>query len=406
MRWRGRRHGGMTIMGLAGGALCAVVLAAGCTAQPSPQFQATASSTILSASDMQRFGLLFPDTSIGFVRAADGRYLAFAAGGSVSGIGQGPGASPFGAYRFSGTLDHLSPASSGGQFPSPVLANGRRQPSPDAADFDLDYGGGGPTYPLGGGSSLLQIYHGEHRCAPEAGMPAMGGMGLAISRDGGASFVKLGEILAPHVGGDEFCRSGRRGGLWADGGMVAADAVGQRSAGNAYEYILFVDHNALSERDTGISIARVSRAELLGAIAAGRAPRFMKYYNPNGDAGPPGPYFTEPGVGGASTPVFVPGGFVGTPNVYFDDDLGQFLICYQTNQKRIMVATSKDLFRWTGSSAVVEIPPDASDHLYYPSAAGTGADPLILGKTFYIYYLQRTPPNTNPRLLRVTVSAP
>jgi len=354
---------------------------------------------------MRRFGLLFPDTSIGFVRAADGRYLAFASGGSVEGMGLGPGASPFGAYRFAGALDQLSPAGAVGRSPSPVLTNGRRQPSPDAADFDLDYGGGGPTYPLGNGSSLVQIYHGERRCTPEAGAPAIGGMGMAISRDGGVSFAKLGEILAPHVSGQDFCRSDKRGGLWADGGMVAADAEGRRAANNPYEYILFVDHNSLPERDIGISIARVSHRELLAAVVAGRAPRFMKYYNPNGAAGPRGSYFTEPGVGGASTPIFVPGGYVGTPNVYFDDDLSQFLICYQTNQKRIVVATSHDLFAWIERSTVVEIPQDDSDHLYYPSAVGTGADPLILGKRFYIYYLQRTPPNTNPRLLRVTVSS-
>jgi hypothetical protein len=390
---------------LARGAVCAITLAASCAAQPSGRFQVTAPMTILSAGDMQRFGLLFPDTSIGFVRSADGRYLAFAAGGSFGGIGPGPSVSPIGAYRFVGTLDHLSPAGAQGRSPTPVLTNGRRQRSPDAADFDQDYGGGGPTYPLGDGSSLMQIYHGERRCAPEAGIPAVGGMGLAISRDGGASFAKLGEILTPHVKGQDFCRSGRRGGLWADGSMVAADAEGRRAADNAYEYILFVDHNALPEPDIGISIARVSRAEMLGAIAAGRAPKFLKYYNPNRAAGPRGSYFTEPGVGGASTPVFIPGGYVGTPSVYFDDDLGQFLICYQTNQKRIAVATSHDLFTWSEPSTVVEIPQEASDHLYYPSAVGTGIDPLILGKHFYIYYLQRTPPNTDPRLLRVTLTS-
>jgi hypothetical protein len=375
-----------------------------CGGASAPELEVGPPVTILSAEDLRQAGLLFPDGSLGVLRRSDGGYTMFGAGVSVAGLGPGPQVVPPGTYRFEGDLDHLRPDRGAG-YPKALVVAGARQRSPDGSDFDRDYAGGGPVYTVDGGKALLQIYHGEHRCASDRGLPAWGGLGMAISRDGGKSFAKLGEIIEPHISWKAFCASGRPGGMWADGTMVEADAEGRPSASGGYRYLVFAEHNDLWGRGE-LSIARVSKGDFLATIRLGRAPKFLKYYNPSGAPGPVGRFFSEPAIGGRSTPVYTVPGFLGEPGVSYLSSGDKFALVYEINLKRIEFSASQSLFRWPESSPVVTLSPSDSDRLYYPTAVGTGSDPMVLGRQFDVFYLQRTPPNQNPRLQRVTVALP
>jgi len=400
---RTRRRFGMKSL-LCGAAGCAIGLSGvGARAQP-PELQASAPTVIVDTAEMRNDGMMFPDTPISFLRTGDGRLVAFAAGGSIKDIGPGVSVVPFGTYMFVGTFDHLSPATSSGNWPTPALVKGRDQPSPDGRDFDRDYAGGGPTFPVGP-SALMQIYHGEYHCTSSIGIPAYGGSGVAVSHDGGKSFQKLGEILAPGVLRDVFCDSGKHAGFWTDGDMIEADANGNHTGpGPNYDYILFVDRNATDEPFIAMSIARALKSDVLAAVAAGKAPTFQKYYNPSHAPGPVGQFFTQPGLGGASTPIIVtPRIFIGEPAIRYDAYANEFVEIYQENQKNIAVSVATNLFSWSPPIEVVKLDPAGDMKLYNPSPVSKDTYPPVLGKTFYIYYFERRPQNTEPKLMRVTV---
>jgi hypothetical protein len=69
--------------------------------------------------------------------------------------------------------------------------------------FDRDYAAGGPAYYDSESGYLFHIYHGEFWPLTDANsivpQPYYPGLGLAFSKDKGASWIKLGEIVAPNV---------------------------------------------------------------------------------------------------------------------------------------------------------------------------------------------------------------
>ena len=403
-------------------------------------FQFDEPATILSTQDMDRVGLMFPDGMLGFVRqrGRDPDYV-FGSAGSFGGVG-GSAHLPTGSYTFSGALESFHPAYRKNGWPIWSLTSGRTQPSPDGADFDRDYAGGGPTYSVAMRNNgamaddmcaraalspirsttrrdiLLQIYHGEYYPLAPKSMPAYGGSGMAISCDGGVTFEKIGQILAPHVSREEFLSAHGATGLWADGTMIEADGLAERGcatpAGGAqreqYYYLVFTDHNSPEERYTGLSIARVSADDLLKAIRQRRAPVFRKYYNPEGAPTFAANYFTEPGIGGRSTSIlFTPGQYMNSPGVMYDAYMHRFVLFYQTNQKQVELRTSKNLISWSPPTTAFRLDAASSRRVYYPSAVGDGSDPQALDQMFYIYFVvrERTPGRfTNPQLLRERVS--
>jgi hypothetical protein len=395
---------------------------------------------ILSTQDMVHNGLMFPDGTMGFVRQ-QGRdpYYVSGSGGRSSGVGLSAKL-PTGSYAFAGTLESLRPSRQRDGWPANSLSSGRQQPSPDRSDFDRDYAGGGPTYllqlPDGRGSAddvcahaselqkvvpvrrviLLQIYHGEYHLLAPQSMPAYGGSGMAISCDGGGTFEKIGQILAPRVSREQFLAAHGTGGLWADGAMVEADARGERDCGKSacaggdtrYYYLVFTDHNSSDERYTGLSIARIRVEDLLSAVRQRRAPQFRKYFNPSGAITFDGDYFTESGIGGQSTPIlYVVGKYMNTPGVLYDAFLRKFVLFYQANQKEVVLRTSENLLSWSPAEIAYRLDPASSRKVFYPSVAGDGADPQVLEQMFYLYFLVREQGEhgfVNPQLLRQRVS--
>ena len=385
-------------------------------------FQFDAPAAILTSEDMERNGILFPDGIMWFVRK-DGvdQYYVSGAGGTLSGAGK-TARLPHGTYKFAGSLDKFVPAKLENGRPAYSLADGRKQPSPDGSDFDRDYAGGGPTYLFnlgtGRGPVFLQIYHGEYHLLPNKGLPGYGASGMAISYDGGDTFEKIGQIVSPHLSRTGFFDEQVNGGMWADGAMVEANADGHRESVPAggrvaqdaqrYFFMIFTDHNEPRERYVGLSIARVRKADLLEAIRQRKAPIFRKYYNPSGAVTFEKDFFTEPGIGGRSTPIlFNVGQYIGSPGVVYDSYLRGFVLFYQTNQKQIILRTSENLLQWSDPVTAFSLDASSDLRVFYPSVAGKDVDPEVPGQTFYLYFLVRERPPTGPflnsRLMREQV---
>jgi hypothetical protein len=331
---------------------------------------------------------------MGVIKDSKGAYLVFGAGAGPNNV------PPTGTYKFTGTLDHFVPDRKGANGPAPSMTLGRLQPSPDGSDFDRDYAGGGPVYRLDSGL-LLHIYHGEYHYDSLAGMPAYGGLGMAISNNDGNTFDKIGQIISPHVTRKELydwaVSTGRRQtAQWADGAMVEADANGNPIGpsklppiDDIHYYVIVTDRNSMKEPE-GLAIARVRKREAAEAIEHRSAPRFLKYYVPEGEPVKPGKdYFTEPGLGGRSTLILSFPDHVAQPQVLYDKYLRNFVLCYMEMQHKIMARWSSNLFHWSDPVLLYETT-SSTQRVFYPTIVGSDGSPGILDKNFYLYFVTRS----------------
>jgi hypothetical protein len=388
------RRRGLSSAMLAG--LLALGLLPGATAAAAATvFSTSAPVTILSAEDLNRYGVFYPDMPVGVIAAPGGGYCFFAAGGSFSRIGPGPDVEPTGTYKFVGSLDHITPARIGARGPRPSLMLGRRQASPDGSDFDRDYAGGGPTYPIsdrrwGGRTILFQLYHGEYQPDYPRGN-VYGGAGAAISEDYGDSFTKLGQILGPHLGRAAYFAGGLRGSIFTDGFLTEGDARGRPVAAAAdpelvYYYLIFADRDAPREWPA-LAIARSRKADLIDAISGHRAPQFKRYYASGAPAD--GEFFTEPGIGGNFTPIVRQNDYLAQPEAVYDRYLTKFLLVYMVDQRAILLRSGDDLLHWSDPATIVAPAADPRLRVFYPSLVGSDGNPGTFGKKFFLYYLQR-----------------
>jgi hypothetical protein len=409
--FRGSLSSGM-LAGVLGLGLLQAVMAAGATTVLSTSAQVT----ILSADDLNQYGVFYPDMPVGVVGAPGGGYCFFGAGGSFSRIGPGPDLEPTGTYKFVGSLDHITPARIGGRVLRPSLMLGRRQASPDGSDFDRDYAGGGPTYPLsdqrwGDRTILFQLYHGEYQPDYPRG-DVYGGAGAAISEDYGDSFTKLGQILGPHIGREAFFASKPHGSIFTDGFLTEGDARGRPVVADTdpdlvYDYLIFADRQSPREMPA-LAIARLRKADLLNAIARHRAPQFRRY-DASG-AGPDGEFFTEPGIGGNFTPIVQQNAYMAQPEAVYDRHLNKFLLVYMVDQRAILLRSGDDLLHWSDPATIVAPAADPRLRVFYPSLVGGDGNPGSFGKRLFLYYLQRIAlPGggfVQPAFLRRTITLP
>ena len=384
-------------------------------APPAPHFSAERPAAgVLTEQNMQAFGIFYPDMPIGVVGAPNGDLFVFSAGLSFGRFGPGRNLVPIGTYKFAGTLDRMAPAKTNGRWPAPSLMDGQRQPSPDGSDFDRDYAGGGPTYlerdpRWGNAPLLLQVYHGEYHETGKS-FPFYGASGMAISNNNGDEFTKIGEILSAHISRDEFFGRQQTGGVTADASLVEADANGNPVAPNSgragvYMYAVFSDREDYGSRQ-GLAIARIAKTDLLDAIARKTAPHFTKFVTASAAPGGMGGNFAEPGIGGKSTLIVAENAYLATPSVAYDAALRKFVLCYQKNQKELVLRTADNLLRWSEPTTVVSVPASSDVRVFYPSLVGTGNDPAVLGTSFDVYYLQRVMPgNRDVGFERVAVTA-
>ena len=148
--------------------------------------------------------------------------------------------------------------------------------------FDNGYAGISGVARDPGTGELLAFYHAEDH---EGMQPIPGGIpgfycciGLAASKNNGASFRKLGPVITGSLAKDVKGRSDQGCGDLC----VVADAQ------NRYLYVYYTDHSRIDNRGVQICVARCAMED------AARTDRWRKYYHEG---------FEEPGLGGKDTPV-------------------------------------------------------------------------------------------------------
>lgn len=321
----------------------------------------------------QQNGFAWPDSEFG-VFMTDGSYTFFASDGAHH-----DGNNKYGSVtRTFGTLDNPL----GTAPPVDVII----QPNPDGAvnpNYDsYTYLGGGRIYlvPAGmpGAGNLLDVYHAEIN----TNTSFYSLLGLAVSSDDGLHWTDLGEIIRPNQP------------YQAD--LAGFDIGSPRlvdSPDGQYFYVYFPDWiaNGTAQPTTAtiVSVARAPIASVLEA-AFGEIPHaaaFEKYYQGA---------WNEPGIGGLSTDLNPTAGYAGSANVAFDSTLNRYVMITDDTQ-HIAYAESADGLIWT-LPVLLGQDENSQTSFNYAVPIGTGDDPNVLGKQFYVFFtyssVQGWPGNT------------
>ena len=347
--------------------------------------QATPESTLLTSTQRSALGFQYgpPDGTIG-VLLNGGAYTFFMPAGSSSSCAGTP--SKEGTYRLGGSFTAIT-------APYGCSAEITPKGDPNGYTFDQNYAGGGPvlavTSPTGA-AGVLHIYHGEWHGGTCSGLGECfyASLGMAFSKDGGATFSKLGEIVQPYVTRSSILSANMS--LDVGGGtLVIADGNGQHIANlatadpsNTFLYVFYADRDASAATATAcnqtpcLAVARAPLATVVADAFAGNTAAFpslfKKFYHGA---------FTEPGTSGdpnaASnsghyTPVIAAVGSF--PSVLYDASTQRYLIAYTTGNNAIAMQHGSTLLSWSGpitSGAIT----DGTNTILYPTLVGEGTDP-------------------------------
>jgi hypothetical protein len=317
------------------------------------------------------------DTPLGVVRTLDGTgYLFFGSdGGDHPFDGRLTGRA--GSITVStGTLDHPlgEPLNDPDPAPSEFLL-----PTSTNLPATMDYVGGGPVYrvPEGepGAGNLLIVYHAERPANP-----FWSWAGLARSSDGGATWQDLGLILS---GPQPYDSHGALD--IGDGNLVVAtDPITSRK----YFYVFFPQHcwinsSTFCDGFTYLSVARAPYEAVLSAALMDDTTSvpglFYKYFEGKWD---------QPGMGGKASEIFpaVTGETDGDPQVAWSAYRNRFVMIMD-NAQYIAYGESTDGIHWPAMQILLGTSPETPVY-GYANAIGIGADPSILGDTFYSYYTE------------------
>lgn len=314
------------------------------------------------------------DTSLGVVRTRDGSgYLFFGSDGGCHENCNDQTKWRWGSITVSqGTLDHPlgeplgDPNPAVHEFAFPISAN---------LPANIDYAGGGPVYrvPKGepGAGSLIMVYHIERNANP-----LWSWTGLAKSTDEGLTWQDLGLILSvPHA----YKPHGA-----SDVGENPLVPYTDPTTGQKYFYIFFPQHcwtaTAQCSDFTWISVARAPYEEVLAAASAGNSVStlFNKYYQGEWD---------QPGLGGLASETFagVAGETEGDFQIVWSAYRNRF-VAIMDNAQYIAYGESVDGLDWPPMQVLLADPRYPVTVYGYANAVGLGADPGVLGDTFYSYY--------------------
>ncbi len=353
-------------------AVCNPVVTSQPAAIVSQNAVAAATPRVLPQGIVGPTGFDWPDTPLGVVMSSSGsNYLFFASDGSCHANCNLPGERDGSITRTVGTLDNPL----GTDPPVETVL-------PQSANLPpyMVYVGGGPTYrvPAGesGAGSLLLVYQAARLSyqtgyqypdcdsnGQNCGQHAKGfysNFGLARSTDEGMTWSDLGLIISPGTPYNPQLTVDL-----GDGSLVVQ---------SRYFYIYFPDFVDNGNVDTGMSAARVSYNDLITAAASGAAlPLFQKYFNGQ---------WNQPGLGGLSSSVLPNGPYWGDMNVTWDNATNQFIAL--AANAGISITESADGFNWV-PSILLESSPNGHNYEYM-APTGTGADPSVLGNSFYVFF--------------------
>jgi hypothetical protein len=367
--------------------LCTPVVSAQVTVASPEQRHAAARKAEPPLTDI----FAWPDTPIGVVPTATGlQFFASDGGNHLRQLYQGHevGNNKSGAIvNTTGTLD--DPLGTAAPRDVSISRNPDRSVNPNYDSYG--YMGGGPVYrvPAGmpGAGHLLATYHAE--LPNDALYPVLG---LAYSDDDGLHWTDLGEI----VRFNQAYAVGLDGVEIGDGPLVP-------SPDGKYFYLYFPDWIANGTPHattlTTVSVARALITDVLRDAFVSR-PRhsvaFQKFYA--------GKWNLQPAIGGASTDLSPNSAYEGYIDIHYNSALQRWVMLI-SNDTDFAYAESTDALSWTRPISIGRFGPIAA----YPTAVGQGADPQILGRSFYVYFTH-LPANGSGwhsgALKRVTLTCP
>ena len=337
-----------------------------------------------------------PDGTLG-VLLNNGTYSFYGSALSGSTCSGTPGVQ--GTYRLGGSLTAIT---------APYGCTALIQPGgdPNGYTFDVNYAGGGPVLAVtstSGQAGVLHIYHGEfHGGTCATGTCTYASLGMAFSKDGGATFQKMGEIVQPYATRSTQINAGTYTQL-GGGTLILADANGDHIANvtaadpsSVYLYVFYydADPSAASPCDVGqcLAVARAQLSAVLTAAFAGNTAAFpklfTKYYNSGwtqaGTSGDPNAATNS----GHYTPVIAATGAF--PSVVYDSTTQQYVIAYSAaNHTSITMQHGPSLLSWSGPIATGVVT-DGTNALLYPTLVGEGSDPATSSGEPWLFYLDAT----------------
>jgi hypothetical protein len=320
----------------------------------------------------QNNGFAWPDTPIGVIKTDNG-YEFFASDGGLHSRqfwqGHWYGNNKYGsATRSLGTLDN--PLGSGPPIDVTILPNPDPAVNPYYSSYD--YMGGGPVYKvpdaMPGAGNLLMVYHAEINTVTTHSFYSV--LALAASTDNGMSWTDLGEIIRVN----QAYRNDLDGYDIGDPPLVT-------SPDGKYFYIYFRDWlaNGTTHWGNTITLVSVARAPIIEVLTAAfsnepHAAFFQKYYA--------GDWRLEPGIGGYSTDLNPSAPYSGELQVAYNADLQRYVMIIGEGAL-FAYAESPDGLRWTSPVLLHQFTGQPNT---YVMPVGTGSDPRILGKQFYLFY--------------------
>jgi hypothetical protein len=252
--------------------------------------------------------------------------------------------------------------------PANVVSNPARViPHPDQPD--VGYLSGGPVHDLGGSKRLMFVHLERY---PTGSIRVFyGSIGLAFSGDRGKHWKFLGEIFQPNVPYAEFQRCGD---------VVNASfgqSVIRRVDGRRYFYAYSYDHHTGS-CVLDYAVFRAPVKQVRHAAAQGTVSSWTKYHKGA---------FTEPALGGSFSDI-LPGAQTADFAVGYNAYVDRLLFVYphrdgRQNYYEWRIAASQDGINWSPLQPLGDV---TYGERYAPSLIGTGDEPQITGRKFWIYY--------------------
>ncbi|WP_117209126.1 hypothetical protein [Allorhizocola rhizosphaerae] len=179
----------------------------------------------------------------------------------------------------------------------------------------------------------------------------------------------LGPLVRPTV---DFATAASLGQI-ADVGMSSLTLI------DGYLYVYFPDFyldGSGRPMNTALSVARARAEDVVRAAKAGTVTPWHKYHNS---------MWNSPGVGGASTDLQPGQSMLWAPHAVRTVD-GGVIVVAPINEREVVMTTSRDgVHDW---SPRVPLFRDPDRYNAYVTVVGTGSDPSLVDKDFFVYHTQ------------------
>lgn len=236
-----------------------------------------------------------------------------------------------------------------------------------------DYAAGGPIYQEPSTGTLLMFYHAERQIVPPGYIPFYSELGIARSTDGGSTWIDLGPIITIHTPFSSEYFQGSRESFDIGGGDYLV--IG------GYFYVYFRDLIQDGGRHTlvNLAIARARVSDVVdAAVKKSTVIPWTKYFNGA---------WTEPGMGGRSSPLETDNHDLFWGDVSYNSHLGKYITITPGSPwpaTSLYWLESEDGLHWSNYQKIVH----ESVHNMYVTIVGFGDDTRETGKQFYIYYIR------------------